>query len=122
MADAAPAERKQRKSVAFSEGATIVDENGGVTNTNGHSDKNSAESHSKSPDESAIADDKEDGVDEITSMMEGLAKKKKKSKKPKEEGADDEAKEGADGDAEVDLGLLKKVRGHTYYMSIVTLC
>lgn len=41
-------ERKPRKSVAFSEGTTIVDSNGGVTETNGTSDKTSAESHSTS--------------------------------------------------------------------------
>ena len=41
-------ERKPRKSVAFSEGTTIVGSNGEVTETNGTSDKSSAESHSTS--------------------------------------------------------------------------
>lgn len=40
------AERKPRKSVAFSDDTTIVDSNGGVTETNGTSNKTSAESHS----------------------------------------------------------------------------
>jgi len=40
------AERKPRKSVAFSEGTTIVDSHGEVTEMNGTSDKTSAESHS----------------------------------------------------------------------------
>ena len=37
--------REPRKSVAFSEGATVVDANGGVTEINGTSEKTSAESH-----------------------------------------------------------------------------
>lgn len=37
--------RPHRKSVAFSEGATIVDSSGGVTEVNGHSDQTSAENH-----------------------------------------------------------------------------
>lgn len=37
--------REARKSVAFSEGATVVDANGGVTEINGTSEKTSAESH-----------------------------------------------------------------------------
>lgn len=39
-------ERKPRKSVAFSEGTTIVDENGDVTENNETSDKTTAEAHS----------------------------------------------------------------------------
>jgi len=43
--EAAPTERK-RKSVAFTDGATIVDSDGQVTETNGHGgDKESAKSH-----------------------------------------------------------------------------
>ncbi len=41
-------ERKPRKSVAFSEGTTIVDSHGEVTESNGTSDKTSAEHHSAS--------------------------------------------------------------------------
>merc|ERR1711977_241909 len=77
MADVEPAnhERKPRKSVAFSEGTTIVDENGAVTMADGHDDtKDTAQSHSPSA---------EDGGLDLSSM-----KKKKKSKKPKE-GDDD---------------------------------
>ncbi|MCJ1446596.1 MAG: hypothetical protein MMC23_007101 [Stictis urceolatum] len=85
-------ERKQRKSVAFSDGATIVDADGQVTEANDHgnADGNTAESH-------APSEDKE--VDEVTEMFKGLAKKKK-SKKSKEEGA------AADG--EFDPSLIKK--------------
>ena len=91
-------DRKPRKSVAFAEGETIVDENGAVKETNGlNGDKGSAESHSKEG-----SDNKD--VDEMTAMFEGLAKRKKK--KPKKEEAGDEEK--AEDDGEVDLGALKK--------------
>lgn len=87
-------ERKQRKSVAFSEGATIVDSDGNVTEsadmTGG---KTSAESH-------ATSDDK---VDELTDMFKDLKKKKKKSSKAKE-GEED----GAAADGEFDPSALKK--------------
>ena len=44
----AAASDRPRKSVAFSEGTTIVDSNGEVTQTNGNlGDKDSAEAHSK---------------------------------------------------------------------------
>ena len=48
MADSevASPQRRQRKSVAFSEGTTVVDGNGDVTEVNGTSEKTSAESHS----------------------------------------------------------------------------
>ena len=39
--------RLQRKSVAFSEGATVVDSNGNMTEVNGHSNQTSAENHTK---------------------------------------------------------------------------
>ena len=43
-----PDRTKPRKSVAFSEGNTIVDSNGEITEVNGgHGDKDSAETHSK---------------------------------------------------------------------------
>ncbi|KAK3678979.1 translation initiation factor eIF-2 beta subunit [Recurvomyces mirabilis] len=85
-------ERKPRKSVAFADGETIVDENGEVTETNGTHD-------------GADGDDKQ--VDEMTDMFAGLAKKKKKKpKKEDEEGGEDGEK--AEGDGELDLSALKK--------------
>ena len=100
-------ERKQRKSVAFAEGQTVVDENGEVTQThemNGR--KNSAESHSR--DANGETGDKQ--VDEMTAMFEGLAKKKKKkSSSTKTEGAEAEPEKEAEvGDGDVDLSALKK--------------
>ena len=38
-------ERKPRKSVAFSDGATVVDVNGDVTEMNNTNDRSTAESH-----------------------------------------------------------------------------
>lgn len=107
-----PTERKPRKSVAFSEGATIVDSDGQVTeSTEVNGGKNSAESHATGMracteycEECALTrgtGDKE--VDEVTDMFANLAKKKKKkSSKSKDE---DEAP--AD-DGDVDLSTLKK--------------
>ncbi|MCJ1250710.1 hypothetical protein MMC30_007938 [Trapelia coarctata] len=99
-------ERKARKSVAFSEGTTIVDSNGAVTELTGTSDKSTAESHAhlSAPQENAADKD----VDEVTDLFKGLAKKKK-PKKPKEE----EAAEGGDetavaADGEFDASALKK--------------
>ncbi|OAK99504.1 eukaryotic translation initiation factor-like protein 2 subunit beta [Phaeosphaeriaceae sp. SRC1lsM3a] len=83
MADTADAaERKPRKSVAFSEGTTIVDGDGQVTeSTEVNGGKSTAESHSGSADKE---------VDEVTDMFADLAKKKKKkSSKKKEDGEDD---------------------------------
>ncbi|MCJ1437729.1 hypothetical protein MMC27_007116 [Xylographa pallens] len=99
-------ERKARKSVAFSEGTTIVDSNGDITEMNGTSDRTTAESHSTPPPAETITADKD--VDEVTDLFKGLAKKKK-SKKPKEgEAADggDDAAPAADG--EFDPSALKK--------------
>ncbi|KAI9758943.1 MAG: hypothetical protein M4579_002683 [Chaenotheca gracillima] len=91
------AERKPRKSVAFSEGAEIVNENGEVQVTNGDDGKVTAESHSNE-----ISEDK--SVDEVTDMFKGLTKKKK-SKKTK----DGDEKEGAPAaDGEFDPTALKK--------------
>jgi translation initiation factor 2 subunit 2 len=66
MADVAesPTERKPRKSVAFSEGATIVDSDGQVTESadvNGR--KNSAESHAAgwSPPGRLLSDHENEG-------------------------------------------------------------
>lgn len=97
MADVAdpPVERKPRKSVAFSDGTTIVDSDGHVTESgelNGR--KASAESH-------ATEGDKE--VDEVTDMFKDLAKKKKKKPKAKEG-----EEEGATADGEFDPSALKK--------------
>jgi len=96
-------ERKPRKSVAFSEGTTIVDINGEVTEMNGeHGHKDSAETHSRE-----AVGDKE--VDEMNAMFEGLAKKKKKSSK-KEKATEEDAAEGesAIADGEFDPSALKK--------------
>ncbi|KAI4089397.1 MAG: hypothetical protein LQ344_005399 [Seirophora lacunosa] len=104
MADTESA-RPQRKSVAFSEGATVVDGNGAVTEINGHSNGNTAENHTLGSPDTPSGDK---AVDEVTDLFKGLAKKKK-SKKPKEaEAAEggDEAPPAADG--EFDATVLKK--------------
>ncbi|KAG9991830.1 hypothetical protein KCU98_g228, partial [Aureobasidium melanogenum] len=113
-------ERKPRKSVAFSEGTTIVDSNGQVTEaTEQHGDKSSAETHSagtiKKLPAAKQAQDEDissppatptEGVDEMTAMFEGLAKKKKKSSSKKEKSTDDA--EAPAADAEFDPSALKK--------------
>ncbi|MCJ1311906.1 hypothetical protein MMC25_005579 [Agyrium rufum] len=101
-----PAERKPRKSVAFSDGATIMDANGDVTETNGTSeDKSTAESHTATPSEAHSTADKTDNeVDELNDLFKGLSKKKK-PKKAKDEGA--EATNGT-ADGEFDPSALKK--------------
>lgn len=120
------AERKPRKSVAFSEGTTVVDSNGDVTENNETSDKVTAESHSTSAcfslvkiaphdsttkthaasGEAPATVDKE--VDEVIDMFKGLAKKKK-PKKPKEGEAVDGGDETAPAaDGEFDPTALKK--------------
>ncbi|KAI9813644.1 MAG: hypothetical protein M1827_003715 [Pycnora praestabilis] len=95
------AERKPRKSVAFSdENNTMMDHNGEVTEMNGTSDKNTAESHS------AETGDKD--VDEVTDMFKNLTKKKK-TKKPKDGEKEDAADETAPpADGEFDPASLKK--------------
>ncbi|KAG9635024.1 hypothetical protein KCU64_g15186, partial [Aureobasidium melanogenum] len=113
-------ERKPRKSVAFSEGTTIVDSNGQVTEaTEQHGDKSGAETHSagtiKKLPAAKQAQDEDissppatptEGVDEMTAMFEGLAKKKKKSSSKKEKSTDDA--EAPAADAEFDPSALKK--------------
>ncbi|KAI4134818.1 MAG: hypothetical protein LQ347_001197 [Umbilicaria vellea] len=100
------AERKPRKSVAFSEGTTVVDSNGDVTENNETSDKVTAESHSTTSGEAPATVDKE--VDEVIDMFKGLAKKKK-PKKPKEGEAVDGGDETAPAaDGEFDPTALKK--------------
>jgi translation initiation factor 2 subunit 2 len=117
-----PHERKPRKSVAFSEGTTIVDENGAVTRKeDGHDDtQNTAQSHSPSTpplsqalgaftdpiqaldDEPAKEDD-----DDVANMLKGM-KKKKKSKTPKAEDGEAEGGEAAAEDGGLDLSSMKK--------------
>ncbi|PGG96122.1 hypothetical protein AJ79_09719 [Helicocarpus griseus UAMH5409] len=86
-------EKKHRKSVAFSEGATIMDANGAISEANHADEKTTAEKHT------ATSPDKE--VDEVTELFKGLSKKKK-TKKTKD--VDGEA--AADG--EFDPSMVKK--------------
>ena len=107
MADTSPLpDRKPRKSVAFADDQTIVDENGEVTSNGVHDgDKESAASHS-------APDGTNDPVDEMTDMFAGLAKKKKKKPKKEEEGegeaGEEKSTEAVEDDGEVDLSALKK--------------
>jgi len=89
-------ERKPRKSVAFSEGTTVVDENGAVTmKEDGHDDtKDTAQSHSPTLDDEPKKDD-----DDVANMLKSMKKKKKKSK------TEDADVEGGDGEAVADGGL-----------------
>ncbi|KAI9806737.1 MAG: hypothetical protein M1825_006194 [Sarcosagium campestre] len=97
------AERKQRKSVAFSDGATIVDENGEIKQTNGTHDNTTAESHTAAADTNG-----DDAVDEVTDMFKGLTKKKK-PKKPKDgEKKEDDEDAAITADGEFDPTSLKK--------------
>lgn len=110
-------DRKPRKSVQFSEGATIVDSDGQVTKSKEmNGGKSTAESHagpSPTMGEDAhtlheklwltnlVADGADKEVEEVTDMFADLAKKKKKkSSKKKEEGEDDGGEE--------DFAALKK--------------
>ncbi|XP_754755.2 translation initiation factor eIF2 subunit beta [Aspergillus fumigatus Af293] len=99
MADAQvePTPQKQRKSVAFSEGAVIMDTNGEVTEA-------PAPQITTAENEAGTADA---AVDEVTELFKGLSKKKK-TKKPKdaEAGEGDDAAATADG--EFDPTALKK--------------
>merc|ERR1712093_487642 len=100
-------ERKPRKSVAFSEGTTIVDENGAVTMADGHDDtKDTAQSHSPSADGGA---NEPTNDDDVANMLKGM--KKKKSKKPKAEDADAEGGEAAAEKKVVDDGDMEKGTG-----------
>jgi translation initiation factor 2 subunit 2 len=94
-------EKPKRKSVAFSEGTTIVDSDGQVTEqmANGSGDKTTAESHSHEASGDAA-------VDEVTDMFKDLAKKKKK--KPKKEDDGEAGEQAADDGDDIDLGALKK--------------
>ncbi|KAF2030614.1 hypothetical protein EK21DRAFT_100297 [Setomelanomma holmii] len=120
MADTADLpERKPRKSVAFSEGATIVDSDGQVTESKEmNGGKSTADSHSGEPStppmgQDTYTNDAEHGltmgttdgadkeVDEVTDMFADLAKKKKKKLPKKKEEGDEEA-------GEDDFAALKK--------------
>ncbi|KAE8350453.1 domain found in IF2B/IF5-domain-containing protein [Aspergillus coremiiformis] len=92
--------QKQRKSVAFSEGAVIMDTNGEITEA----------PQVEKPTENEAPEDK--SVDEVTELFKGLSKKKK-TKKPKEAeaGEGDEASPAAD--AEFDPTALKKKKKKT---------
>lgn len=91
------AEKPKRKSVAFSEGATIVDDNGEITEVNGAGEKTTAESHS------------DPAVEEVNDMFKDLATKKKKKKSSKKETADEDVEsKPADGADSLDLSGLKK--------------
>ncbi|KAE9375605.1 hypothetical protein N431DRAFT_454227 [Stipitochalara longipes BDJ] len=124
MADVdVPQERKARKSVAFSEGTTIVDENGAVTmKADGHDDNaNTALSHAPStpplsqalgdftdPPIQALDDEPaKDDDDDVANMLKGM-KKKKKSKTPKAEDGDAEGGEAVAEDGGLDLSSMKK--------------
>lgn len=79
-----PVERKPRKSVAFSDGAVVVDENGR---------------------EGSVEKPAEEEEDDVAAMLKGM--KKKKSKKPKAEDGE-EAGDAAPADGELDLSMMKK--------------
>ncbi|EEH10774.1 eukaryotic translation initiation factor 2 beta subunit [Histoplasma capsulatum G186AR] len=92
-ADAPLVEKKHRKSVAFSEGTTIMDANGAISEASHSDDKTTAERHT------ATSPDKE--VDEVTELFKGLSKKKK-TKKTKDADAE------ANADGEFDPSMMKK--------------
>jgi translation initiation factor 2 subunit 2 len=127
-------ERKARKSVAFSEGTTIVDENGAITIKGSHEENHTAMSHSPStpPLSKALGaftnPFEEDTIDaaaepaaqevdhdaDVADMLKGMKKKKKSKKVDAEEGdapaegAVDGAADGEAADAGLDLSLKKK--------------
>jgi len=120
---AAVTDRKPRKSVAFSEGTTIVDENGTITmKEDGHDDtRDTAQSHSASTPPlsqalGAFTDPFQDGEekqtaaaednDDVANMLKGM--KKKKSKKPKAEDGEDAPKDDDAAPAEGGLDLTMK--------------
>jgi translation initiation factor 2 subunit 2 len=107
-------EKPKRKSVAFSEGATIVDGHGQITEVNGTGEKSTAESHSDpAVDEVSVRIDavaissSADANSLSQDMFKDLATKKKK-KKPKKDTEDDESKPAEGADGELDLSGLKK--------------
>ena len=76
-----------------------MDGNGEITETNGASEKATAESHS--------AESVDKDVEEVTDLFKGLAKKKK-TKKPKEGKEEKDGEEEAPADGEFDPSQLKK--------------
>lgn len=97
-------ERKPRKSVAFSEGTTIVDENGEITTQSEGADGSkepTAMSHGTSSDNATK--DGEDNNDDVENMLKGMKKKKKSKKVEGEETGDAEAADGG-----LDLSMKKK--------------
>lgn len=108
-------ERKPRKSVAFSEGTTIVDSNGDVTMDKNGVDGTSTTAQSHSPTTPPLSaalgaftdppqgaeDSKPD--DDGLNLLEGM---KKKKKKPKKEDDEEAAPAGEDGG--LDLSSMKK--------------
>ena len=122
MSQEVPHERKPRKSVEFSEGTTIVDENGEITmKEDTHDDtQNTAQSHSPStpplsqalgaftdPIEALDDETAKDDEDDVANMLKGM-KKKKKSKTPKPEEEEAEGGEAAADDGGLDLSSMKK--------------
>lgn len=127
-------ERKARKSVAFSEGTTIMDENGGITAGGEVEERTTAERHSSgsvgtkapplhhhlpifksrlvSDNISEPAEEPEEAKpsDEVDELFKGLSKKKKPSKKVKDAEASTELAEEAPvaADGEFDPSALKK--------------
>lgn len=120
MKDAPVVEKKHRKSVAFSEGTTIMDANGAISEASHSDEKTTAERHTASKSwcpqcpffsrslssillifqrAQSASPDKE--VDEVTELFKGLSKKKK-TKKTK----DADAEPNADG--EFDPSMMKK--------------
>ena len=87
-------ERKPRKSVNFAEGASIMDENGNVSEAATGDEKTTAEKHTSS----------DPAVDEVTDMFAGMNKKKKKPKKEKTE----DGEPAPVADSEFDPSMLKK--------------
>lgn len=104
MASEAPAERKSRKSVAFTDEQIIVDADGSVTMVNAVDEppKDSAQSHSApAAEDAAAAPPADDGGLDLSLL------KKKKKKKVKTDDAEDGA--GAEGDdGGLDLSMKKK--------------
>lgn len=100
-------DRKPRKSVAFSEGATIMDENGMISEREHDDTKSTAEKHTSPSVEKDLSEvtEKLEGTD----MFAGLQKKKKKPKKT--DGEEAEAPVAADG--EFDPSSLKKKKKKT---------
>ncbi|KAL5359988.1 domain found in IF2B/IF5-domain-containing protein [Aspergillus floccosus] len=100
--------QKQRKSVAFSEGAVIMDTNGEVTEAP-RVEKPETEGPKRLTFFSPDTIDK--SVDEVTELFKGLSKKKK-TKKPKDAEAG-EGDEAPAGDGEFDPTALKKKKKKT---------